>query len=138
MHAIHDRCCELANNDLDGKISHIESASDSHQLFTTARDLSPKKSQQLLLRDETDVVWAHKWLTARVQKYREIIHILGIDLSLAFDNNDREKVLEVLRIFLHYDELRLIRLRLSATTLSLRVGNQVLRSFNSNATGLTP
>ncbi|RLN88747.1 hypothetical protein BBJ28_00020055 [Nothophytophthora sp. Chile5] len=294
LHQIRDRCCELANNVLDDKISRIESTSGSHQMFTAVRDISYRKPQQLLLRDEAgkyilhrqtannivrdhfkgqflspgrtpivpdtttkallcpitsdefrralhrlnngraagpddipaellkyaanelaprlatllnrsfergepiglgdgillclqkpnkprgecsslrpivllntirkavslivlhritpavdkflsshqsgfrrsrstaDAVWAHKWICARVQTYHECIHVLGIDLSRAFDTIDREKLLGVLETFLQEDDLRLIRLLLSDTTLSLRVGSQVLQPFDSN------
>ncbi|OWZ24155.1 RxLR effector protein [Phytophthora megakarya] len=45
-------------------------------------------------RSTADAVWAHKWICARVQRYRETIHVLGINLSRAFDTIDREKLLE--------------------------------------------
>ncbi|POM76502.1 EndonucleaseReverse transcriptase [Phytophthora palmivora] len=53
-------------------------------------------------------------------------------MSRTFVTIDREKLLEVLRMFLQEDKIRLIRLLMSDTTLSLRVGHQVLQSFDSN------
>ena len=36
-------------------------------------------------RSASDIVWAHRWLIAKVSKYRVMLHILGIDMSRAFD-----------------------------------------------------
>ena len=36
-------------------------------------------------RSTSDVVWAHTWLAAKAQRFHWDIHILGIDLSKAFD-----------------------------------------------------
>ncbi|KUF92771.1 Very-long-chain enoyl-CoA reductase [Phytophthora nicotianae] len=83
-------------------------------------------------RSTADAVWAHKWVCAQAQKFQDITHILGIDLSRAFDTIDRAKLLEVLRTFLPDDEIRLIQLLLSNTTLSLRVGKNSLSPFHSN------
>ncbi|KAJ8554763.1 hypothetical protein ON010_g9719 [Phytophthora cinnamomi] len=83
-------------------------------------------------RSTADAVWARKWLCARVQRYRETIHILGIELSRAFDTIDREKLLDVLETFLQEDEIRLIKLLLADSTLSLRTGSKTLQPFISN------
>ncbi|EGZ20470.1 hypothetical protein PHYSODRAFT_376366, partial [Phytophthora sojae] len=136
LHQIRTRCCDLANMALDEKVSRIEASSDSHKMFVAVRDLARKPTQQLLIQDSpgntADAVCARKWLCARVQKYREIVHVLGIDFSRAFDTIDRAKLLKVLQQFLHDDEIRLIRLLLSDTTLSLRIGHQILQPFGSN------
>ncbi|GMF35540.1 unnamed protein product [Phytophthora fragariaefolia] len=83
-------------------------------------------------RNTVDAVWAHKRLCARVQCYREVIHVLGIDLARAFDTIDREKLLDVLRTFLEDDDIRLIKLLLVDTTLSLRTRSTTLPPFCSN------
>lgn len=94
--------------------------------------LSPHQCGFRKHRSTADAVWTHRWLCARVQKYRERIDILGIDLSWAFDTVDRHKLLAVLESFLPEDEIRLIRLLLSKTMLSLRSGHTTLRPFESN------
>ncbi|KAG6623384.1 putative EndonucleaseReverse transcriptase [Phytophthora cinnamomi] len=94
--------------------------------------LSPHQSGFRPGRSTADAVWAHRWIAARVQRYREVYHILGIDLSRAFDTIDRAKLMDVLRSFLDDDEVRLIQLLLADTTLSLRSGSTTLNPFTSN------
>ena len=65
-------------------------------------------------------------------RYKERFHILGIDLSCAFDTSNREKLLFVLKTLLDDYEIRLIRLLLRDTMLSLRLGNRLLSPFESN------
>ena len=77
-------------------------------------------------------MWAHRWIAARAQRYKERFHILGIDLSRAFDTVNRDKLLSVLEPLLDDDEIRLIRLLLRDTMLSLRLGNRLLSPFESN------
>uniref|UniRef100_A0AAV1UI08 Reverse transcriptase domain-containing protein n=1 Tax=Peronospora matthiolae TaxID=2874970 RepID=A0AAV1UI08_9STRA len=90
------------------------------------RFLSPHQSGFRPSRSTADAVWAHRWIAARAQRYRERFHILGIDLSRAFDTVNREKLLSVLEPLLDDDEIRLIRLLLRDTMLSLRLGNRQL------------
>ena len=77
-------------------------------------------------------MWAHRWIAARAQRYKERFHILGIDLSRAFDTVDRDKLLSVLKPLLDDDEIRLIRLLLQATMLSLRLSIRLFFTFESN------
>ncbi|OWZ15492.1 Endonuclease Reverse transcriptase, partial [Phytophthora megakarya] len=67
-----------------------------------------------------------------MQRYRKVYHLLGIDLSRAFDMIDRAKLVAMLRTFLDDDEVRLIYLLLADTTLSLRSGSATLNPFTSN------
>ncbi|OWY97257.1 Endonuclease Reverse transcriptase, partial [Phytophthora megakarya] len=67
----------------------------------------------------------------------ERFHILGIDLSRAFDTVNRDKLLSVLEDIVNNDEMRLIRLLLRGTNLSLRLDNSTLLSpFESNTAAL--
>ena len=45
--------------------------------------LSPAQSGFRQGRSCCDVVWAHRWLTAKVHRYKTIIHLLGLDMSRA-------------------------------------------------------
>ena len=48
--------------------------------------------------------------------------VLGIDMSKAFDTIQRDCLLEVLQSFLDEDEMRMIRVLLAGTTISVRFG----------------
>ena len=80
-------------------------------------------------RSTSHVVWSHKWLAARCQRYQQQIHILGVDLSKAFDTVCRRKLLEVLRTLLPSDEVRLIHLLLSNTSLRTKIKDNNGDSF---------
>ena len=94
--------------------------------------LSRSQSAYRQFRSTSDIVWAHKWLIARVHVYQEKIYITGIDMSSAFDTIKREKLLEILSSFLNSDEIRMIRLLLSNTTLKIKLNNVNTEPFESN------
>ena len=73
-------------------------------------------------RSTADVVWAHRWWTARIEKYRETFTILGIDMTSAFDTIDRSRLLDVLETIVNEDELRMIRVLLAQTSLHITLG----------------
>ena len=73
-------------------------------------------------RSTADIVWTHRWLTGRIDKYKEQYTILGIDMSSAFDTINRSKLLTVITTFLPEDEVKLIRFLLSDTTLTINSG----------------
>ncbi|GFO27527.1 endonuclease-reverse transcriptase [Plakobranchus ocellatus] len=65
-------------------------------------------------RSTSDVVWAHRWITAKVLNATEVkVNITGIDMSAAFETINRTKILEILRDIIDEDELRIIRFLLS-------------------------
>ena len=68
-----------------------------------------------------DVIWSYCWLAAQTQRYKQVLEILEIDMSRAFDTIHRDRLMEVLKTFLDEDELHLIRLLLSGTSLEARV-----------------
>ncbi|OWZ12975.1 Endonuclease Reverse transcriptase [Phytophthora megakarya] len=95
--------------------------------------LSPHQSGFRKARNTADAVWTHRWLCARTQRFKETIHVLGIDLSRVFDTIDRTKLIATLKEFLTDDEIRLIKLLLAYTPLALRVnGGQAMDPFESN------
>lgn len=85
-------------------------------------------------RSTSDVVWAHRWITAKVLCSHDLqINITGLDMSAAFDTIDRNKLLEILENLVADDELRIIRYLLSETTINIKInGNETDRPFNSN------
>ena len=60
-----------------------------------------------------------------------MIEILGIDLSCAFDTIRQEKLLSVLHKFLDTDNVRIIRLLLSETNITVRVDDALSAAFNT-------
>jgi exonuclease III len=83
-------------------------------------------------RSTTDVVWTYRWFIARVQKYQEEMHIMGIDLSKAFDCIDRTKLMEILTTILPEDQLRIISYLLSETTLTPRIQRTMGSQFSTS------
>ncbi|GFR78761.1 very-long-chain enoyl-CoA reductase [Elysia marginata] len=68
------------------------------------------------------VIWAHRWLTAKVRKDANLeINITGFDMSAAFDTNNKEELLPILKEIVEEDELRSIQFLLSETALDVKV-----------------
>ena len=60
-----------------------------------------------------------------------IIEKLGIDMTRAFDTIRRDKLLSVLHSFLDTDNVRIIRLLLSDTNISVSVDDALFAPFNT-------
>jgi exonuclease III len=80
-------------------------------------------------RSTADLLWAYRWMGAITQRYQTKFHILGIDLSKAFDCIDRSVVLAKLRELLPLTEYRILHYLLSETTLEIRVNGTHGPSF---------
>ncbi|KAK2188487.1 hypothetical protein NP493_131g05015 [Ridgeia piscesae] len=87
---------------------------------------SPSQSGFRRGRSTADVIWGHRWLVAKIE-------ILGIDLSRAFDTIRRGKFLNVLHSFLDTNNVRIIRLLLSETNITVRVDDTLSAPFNYNS-----
>ena len=106
----------------------------------TLHRIKPKVDQYLSLsqsayrqfRSTADIVWAHRWLTSRIQKYQETLYITGIDMTAAFDTIKRKELLEILESIINEDELRIIRLLLSNTSLEIKIINATTQPFDTN------
>ena len=85
--------------------------------------LSPAQAGFRQYKSTSDIVWSHKWLISKIQKVKEEFTILGIDMTSAFDTIDRTKLLEVCATFLEEDEVRIIEILLSNTSLELHCGD---------------
>ena len=74
----------------------------------TNQYLSPSQSAYRPGRSTTDAVWAHRWIAAKAQKYRDVkVYITGIDMSAAFDTVERHKLLEELKDIIGNNEIRI-------------------------------
>jgi len=83
-------------------------------------------------RSTTESIWTTHWLYAMCERYEERIHLMGIDLSKAFDCLDREKLMRILEdIGLTEDELRMITFLLSETTMQVKIGPDKGNKFNT-------
>ena len=76
---------------------------------------------------------AHRWLIAKVHRFETIIHILGLDMSRAFDTIDRAKLIEVLHSIPNVldDDVRLIRVLLADTVLHVHFNGISTTPFKS-------
>ena len=94
--------------------------------------LSPSQAAYRKGRSTTDIIWAHRFVIAKVQKYQELeVYITGIDMSSAFDTIHRHKLLEELEKFLE-GEIRMIRLLINNTTITVRTNEVMSEPFTSN------
>jgi len=82
-------------------------------------------------RSTADAIWAHRWMAAIAQKYHTVIEIHGIDMSKAFDTVSRLRLLDIMQTFLDEDAVRLTRVLLSNTSLSVRLGKDLSSKFNT-------
>ena len=84
-------------------------------------------------RSTADVVWSHKWLSAKAVKEDVNIKISGIDMSAAFDTINRQKLLDILNTIIEEDEHRIIQFLLSNTEIKTRInGSSKTNPFISN------
>ena len=71
-------------------------------------------------------------MIAKAQKKQMTICITGLDLSAAFDTIKRDELLNILGTILGDDEVRMIRLLLSNTTLDVKMSDAETQPFKSN------
>ena len=84
-------------------------------------------------RSTSDIIWSYRWIIAKVQEYKELqIFITGIDMTSAFDTIQRQKLIDIAKSFMNEDEVRILRLLLSNTTLEVKTVGVQSNCFNSN------
>ena len=83
--------------------------------------LSATQSAYRTGRMTTDIVWAYRWMIAKVQEYEITIYVTGIDMSSAFDTMERNKLLEVVSGFMSEDNQRILRMLLSETSVEIQI-----------------
>ena len=97
--------------------------------------LSHTQSAYRTGRMTTDIVWAYRWMLAKVQEYEITIYVTGIDMSSAFDTMERNKLLDVVSQFMSEDNVRILRILLSNTSVELQIKGAESSAFKSNIGG---
>ena len=83
--------------------------------------LSHTQSAYRTGRMTTDIVWAYRWLLAKVQEYEITIYVTGIDMSSAFDTMERSKLLDIVRESMCDDNQRILWVLLSDTSVEIKI-----------------
>jgi len=96
-----------------------------------ARHLGPIQSGFRPGRSTADVIWTQRWLSAKTTRYSWECHVLGLDMSKAFDTISRTKLLEVMSTITGPDEVCLIHHLLHHTTISVKLGSATTSAFES-------
>ena len=94
--------------------------------------LSHSQSAYRSFRSTSDIIWSHRWMSAKIQVYKESYYNIGIDMSSAFDTIQRSNLMAELEKILGEDEQRMCRLLLSDTTIKIKFGNQVPETVKTN------
>ena len=96
------------------------------------KHISQTQSAYRKNRSTTDIVWAHRWITAKTQIQDITVYITGIDMSTAFDTIDREKIIKIAEQIIDEDESRILRILLAETTLEVNIDKAQATPFKSN------
>ena len=96
----------------------------SHYLGSTSSGFRPG-------RGTADVVWTQRWISAKATHFVWDCHVLGLDMSKAFDTISRTKLLAVMSEITGPDKVCLIHHLLYGTTLSVKVGATSAEAFVS-------
>ncbi len=86
-------------------------------------------------RSTTVIVWAYRWLLAKVQVCEITIYVTGIDMSSAFDTIHRDELLEISKQFLDEDGQRILRVLLSNTSIEIRIKGAKTEPIETNIGG---
>ena len=94
--------------------------------------LAPNQSANRKKRSTTDIVWAHRWIAAKVQEQEITVYITGIDMTSAFDTIQRDELLSIAEEILEEDEIRILQILLSKTNLEIKVKGAESKPFVTN------
>jgi len=84
-------------------------------------------------RSTTEVTWTAQWVSATSEKYAELFHSSGLDLSKAFDCMTRTIIMRILQQYklATEDEMRIIQFLISETTLRVKLGQSIGETFET-------
>ena len=100
-----------------------------------SRYLSYSQCAYRKFRSTTEIVWAYRWIIAKVQEYDITIYVTGIDMSSAFDTIHRDELLEISKQFLDEDGQRILRVLLSNTSIEIRINGATTSPISTNIGG---
>ena len=82
----------------------------------------------------TDLIWAHRWIAATAERYNVEIHVLGTDMSAAFDTISRAKILKILRdeVKLESSELSMVAALLTDTEIKVKLEGLLSEKFSTS------
>ena len=83
-------------------------------------------------RSTADIVWAHRWIAAKIQRENLKAYITGLDMTSVFDTIRRDDLINILETIIGEDEVRFARLLLSNTTLDVKMNGVKTENFQSN------
>ena len=86
-------------------------------------------------RSTSEIVWAYRWLLAKIQEYEMTIYVTGIDMSSAFDTIHRDELLNIAEKILDEDGARILRILLSNTSIEIRVKGAKTKPVKTNIGG---
>ena len=106
----------------------LELAREKFELYLSASRAAFRKG-----RSTSDIMWAHRWLAAKAIRYRKILHVLGLDMSRAFDTIDRGRLMNIVRDDerLNEDELRMCQMLPEDTNLKVKLKKAVSEPFET-------
>jgi hypothetical protein len=87
--------------------------------------LSPSQSAYRPGRSTTDIVWAYRWIVARIMKCKETVHITAVDMSSAFDTIKRNHLVNVIDHISNDDNARMTEALVSNTSLEVKIDGVV-------------
>lgn len=94
--------------------------------------VSSSQNVYLFGRSIANIVWVHRWITAKVQNVDSKLHQTGIEISSAFDTINRKYLLQIIKTNFDKDVNTMTRALLSNTTLEIKLQNANTISFASN------
>ena len=94
--------------------------------------LSSAQSAYRSNQSTADIVWAHRWIAAKIQRENLKAHITGIDMTSAFDTIRRDDLINILETIIGEDKVRFARLLLSNTTLDVKMNGVKTENFQIN------
>jgi hypothetical protein len=99
----------------------------------TEKFISPSQSAYRSNRSTTDIVWAYKWIIAKIQKQQTEVFVTGIDMTAAFDTIERKKLIEIYEKIASKDDVQMMTALISNTTLEIEIpGANTKEQFTSN------
>jgi hypothetical protein len=100
-----------------------------HQIYSSIDAyISPNQSARRKC-STADIIWTYQYQTAFTERYNKIVHILGIDLTKAFDTVDRNLLTASLTPVIPVSSMVMLRYLMAYTSLTVKLGSQPSQPF---------